>query len=146
MPTTTGIVRALAGGVEEAFQANTANLSVFGDAMRGDTGQGMAWSMSPAIAASPRGGFRVAFQANTGSLFTFDSTSGPANLGQGMASGTSPAIAALAGGSYEVAFQANTGNLFVFGDAGRRRHSPGRGLGHQPCDRSQPVRRQRLRL
>ena len=133
MAGTSPSIAALAGGgYEEAFQANTGNLIVFGDGGDLNTQQGMMAGTSPSIAASPTGGFEVAFQANNGYLYTYNSSSGAANLLQGMMAGTSPSIAALAGGGYEEAFQANTGVLIVFGNGGDANTQNGMMAGTSP--------------
>ena len=125
---------AYGGGYEEAFQANTGNLFVWGDSGRFDTGLGMSSSTSPNIATSPGGGFRIAFQAASGHLYTYDTTNGGADTQQGMAVGTSPAIVGLAyGGGYEEAFQANTGNLFVWGEDGKFDTGQGMAVGTSPA-------------
>ncbi|MEI7479450.1 MAG: CHAP domain-containing protein [Actinomycetes bacterium] len=103
------------GGVSSAFafQANTRNLYLFGNAHAGGTGQGMMDGTSPAITRLANGGFEEAFQANTGDLYIWGDA-GSGSTHQGMMAGTSPSIAALPNGGFIVAFQANTGNLYAY--------------------------------
>jgi hypothetical protein len=113
-------ITAVSGGYENAYQATTHNLVVYGDSKKADTGQGMMPGTSPSIAA-PAGSssFEVAFQANNGNLYTYNSSTGPAAYSLPMESGTSPSIAALSNGGYEIAYQANSGVLVVYGAAAK---------------------------
>jgi hypothetical protein len=134
MPRTSPSITGLwTGGTEIAFQANTGDMWVTGNAGTRDWGAGMDPASSPSIVVAG-GGYEVAFQTNTHDLWTLG-TDGYNDWHLGMMPGTSPAIGSVSGGraAYEIAFQANTGNLWNAGADGTGGNSYGIAPGTSPA-------------
>jgi hypothetical protein len=112
-------------GFDVAF--NSGSLWTYNPSPGGsNSGLGMMYGTSPAIATLANSTYEEAFQANTGALWVVNSAGGGSSTGLGMAPGTSPAITTTTPTT-------NNGNCADRRDTGRVSGQPSRHILQPSC-------------